>query len=143
MKKKIFSRFYNGGAWGCIISSAISVVGTLVNGLDWFAATPHSFAAQVGAAVLVGLAWSLPTLVYDSERLCRAAQVLVHLSIGFTVYFLCAFYMQWIPTDLGLGTVLLGVAIALAFSFAVYVCFYLYYRKQAEQANRRLRQLRG
>lgn len=143
MKKKILFRFYNGIAWGCIISSVICVIGTLIHGTAWFSATPFSYAAQVGAAVLVGLAWSLPTLVYDSEKLGRAAQILIHLSIGFTVYFLCAFTMQWIPTDYGAGTILLGVAIALAVSFAVYACFYLYYKKQAEEANRRLRQMHG
>ena len=140
--KKIIKRIYDGIAWGCIISCLITVSGSLAMGNDWFTFGPHSYAKQVIAAIIVGMGWVVPTLVYDSKKLSKGMQVSIHLLIGFGIYIPCAFYMQWIPTSQGMGTLLTTVLIMLVCSFLIYLGFYFYYRNEAKKLNSRIKEKR-
>ena len=90
--KKIVKMIYSGIAWGCIISCVITVIGSLAFGNEWFTYGSHSYAAQILAAVIVGLGWVVPALVYDNHKLSRAMQIVIHLLIGFGIYIPCALY---------------------------------------------------
>ena len=67
MIRKLVKMIFIGSSCGCTISCLISVIGVEVMGYEWFATAQSGYAAQVLAYVLIGIAWSLPTLVYDNE----------------------------------------------------------------------------
>ena len=97
MSGKVMKYLFRGISWGCVVSCIVNVIGTMVKGNAWFTEAGHSYAAQVAAAVLVGVAWVLPSVIYQSDRMPRVMQALIHFVIGFGVYFPTAFVMGWIP----------------------------------------------
>jgi hypothetical protein len=130
-----------GITWGCTFLSVICMIGVWQNGAQWFLNSPKSYPMQGFASMLVGIGWILPTMVYESKKLSRPIQILIHMTVGFTVYFPVAFYMGWIPLEGGTPQILLEVLLALLISLAIWFCFYLYYRKEARDMNRKLHQI--
>lgn len=108
-------------------------------GNEWFLSSPRGFNAQIAASMVVGLGWSLPTVVYDNERLSRVQQLLLHGAISFIVYIPVAFYMQWIPLG-NISLMLASILIAIVSAFIVWLCFYFYYRGEAREINREIKE---
>ena len=69
MSGKVIKYLFGGISWGCVVSCIVNVIGTMVKGNAWFTEAGHSYAAQVAAAVLVGVAWVLPSVIYQSDRI--------------------------------------------------------------------------
>lgn len=137
MIRKIVKMVWVGISCGCTISCLISMVGAELMGYEWFATAARGYTEQVVAAMIVGVAWSLPSLVYDNEKLSRAQQVLIHAGIGFGVFLPIAFYMQWIPMS-SAAMVLAGVAVMIISAMLIWCGFYLYYRGESKEINRQL-----
>ena len=66
MSGKVIKYLFGGISWGCVVSCIVNVIGTMVKGNAWFTEAGHSYAAQVAAAVLVGVGWVLPSVIYQS-----------------------------------------------------------------------------
>lgn len=141
MVGKIIKYVLSGIAWGCTISTVIGMIGVAINGEAWVADTPRGFVAQSLAAMIVGIAWVLPSMVYRSEKLSLAQQILIHFSIALVVYIPCGFYMGWIPTDGGAGQIITEIIMIIAGSFAVWLLFYFYYKHLAKRMNERIRKI--
>ena len=71
-------------------------------------------------------------------RISRGLQVIIHLGTGFAIYIPVAFFAGWIPTAYGAIAVAIALLIAVVFSLLVWLCFALYYRKQAQKINRKI-----
>ena len=74
MSGKVMKYLFGGISWGCVVSCIVNVIGTMVKGNAWFTEAGHSYAAQVAAAVIVGVAWVLPSVIYQSDRMPRDMQ---------------------------------------------------------------------
>ncbi|MCI5876789.1 MAG: DUF3021 domain-containing protein [Lachnospiraceae bacterium] len=140
MSGKVMKYLFGGISWGCVVSCIVNVIGTMVKGNAWFTEAGHSYAAQVAAAVLVGVAWVLPSVIYQSDRMPRVMQALIHFVIGFGVYFPTAFVMGWIPGDISTGAIFLEMLLMAAVSFVIWICFCVHYRREAKQINEQLKQ---
>ena len=140
MSGKVMKYLFGGISWGCVVSCIVNVIGTMVKGNAWFTEAGHSYAAQVAAAVLVGVAWVLPSVIYQSDRMPRVMQALIHFVIGFGVYFPTAFVMGWIPEDISTGAIFLEMLLMAAMSFVIWICFCVHYRREAKQINEQLKQ---
>lgn len=138
---KIIKYVLSGIAWGCTISTVIGMIGVAVNGEAWLTDAPRGFIAQSFAAMIVGIAWLLPSMIYKNEKLSLAQQTLIHFSIAFVVYIPCAFYMGWIPSDGGIGQIITEIIIIVASSFVVWLVFCFYYRQLAKRMNERIRKI--
>ena len=90
--------------------------------------------------MLVGVAWVLPSVIYQSDRMPRVMQALIHFVIGFGVYFPTAFVMGWIPGDISTGAIFLEMLLMAAMSFVIWICFCVHYRREAKQINEQLKQ---
>lgn len=141
MVGKIISYVLRGMAWGCTISSLICTAGVAFNGEGWIVEIPHGFAVQTVVSMLVGIAWVLPCLLYQNEKLSRVLQVLLHFVIGFAVYLPSAFYMGWISSDIGPERIAAYVFFAAVVSLAVWAGFYYYYRNLAKQMNEQIQKI--
>ena len=71
-------------------------------------------------------------------RISRGLQVIIHLGTGFAIYVPVAFFAGWIPTAYGAVAVAVSLLCAVVFSLLVWLCFALYYRKQAQEINRKI-----
>lgn len=137
MIRKIIKMVFSGIAMGCTISCLISMIGVHFIGYEWFAASERSYSAQIIASMICGIAWVVPSMVYDNEKLSRIQQMLIHFSIGMVVYLPLAFYMKWIPTA-GVGNIVFGLAMMVVTALLIWFGFYLYYRGEAQAINREL-----
>ena len=104
--------------------------GRLVFG-DWFFSK-----SAVGVAVS-GMAFSLPVLIYDREKLSYGWKILLHLGTGCIVTFLAGIFAGWVP----FGNWLLCIVIFFAeivVSFIGWFFFASYYQNLADKMNRKI-----
>ena len=137
MVRKLIKLFWTGITCGCTISCIISMIGIEAMGYEWFSLAPRSYTVQVIASMLIGIAWSMPSLVYENDRLSRAQQILIHFGIGFGVFLPVAFYMQWIPMG-NVVMALVSISIILLSALLIWCGFYMYYRGETKAMNRQL-----
>lgn len=88
--------------------------------------------------VIVSLGFSIPSLVYDNEKLSRGLQILIHMGIGCTLMLITASIVGWIPTEYGISGIVIFVIIELIVAFLIWFGFSLYYKKEANRLNEHL-----
>ena len=135
IKKTIY-----GVAYGCTINTLVTIIIILANGQMYDA--PMFLRSSI-AGILVGIAFCAPTVVYDKESMPLPLKMLIHLGIGFVVYFPAAIYAGWMPLDMGTGVIISFIALALVGSLAVWAGFYFYYKAQARKMTARIREKTG
>ncbi len=136
--KKIIGLVSIGISWGCTISCIISMIGYSMIGNDWFLSATRSYNQQIIASMIIGLAWSIPSVVYQNEKLSGIQQFIIHMSIGFIVFIPIAFYMGWFPSQ-NISSIIISLAISIISSLVIWLCFYFYYRNEANVINKKLK----
>ena len=101
--------------------------------------TANEYLKQLICSAVVGIAFALPTLIYENEKLSQGIKCLIHLGIGFIIYFITAFIAGWLPISLGIGIVISSVLIIIALSFVIYFFFWLYYKNEAKKINQKIK----
>lgn len=139
---KLIKLIIKGICWGCTISIFILMTGAATVGDSFLDMGADYFIRQSIASMIVGIGFSVPTLIYDKESLSRKIQTLIHMGIGFLVFFPIAYCLGWIPVVFGWGAALLSVVIALVISFAIWYGYYLYYKREAKKLNQKLERLK-
>ena len=127
-----------GIAWGCTISMFVMLIGALTVGDTFFSMSANDFVKQALGSMITGIAFLLPTFVYKNENLAKWLQTMIHMGIGFLVYFIVAFNLGWIPTERGFGLAAATVIFAVVFGFAIWLGFYLYYKHEAIRMNEKI-----
>ncbi|MDR1794879.1 MAG: DUF3021 domain-containing protein [Erysipelotrichaceae bacterium] len=140
--KKIFELIFFGITWGSfwMVLTAIIIDNTTPGGLISLS-SDFNFTKNALLSMLIGVGWSLPTLIYDVDRLPMLVKSLLHFAIGSTVFFIVAFYLGWIPVDFRWTAILQFVVVYLLIFLAIWFLFYLYYRGQRDKINRKLREI--
>ena len=101
----------------------------------------YRYTKMVIASVIVGLGFGVPTMVYKSDKLPMPVKVLVHMGIGCIIYTIVAFSVGWLG---GAASVTQGILIAciqLAVAFIIWFCFMRYYRKEADEMNKKIKSM--
>lgn len=140
MKKLVtfIGYLFSGIAWGCTVMVVVSLVASLAGAETFLVAVVADYPRQAVGAMITGIGFSLPALIYRVEKLNKWQQVGIHFVIGMGVYLPVAFYLGWIPLYSKM-TVLVCLSIAIAFFIAIWLCFFLYYRWEAKQMNNQLK----
>lgn len=137
---KVMKRTAWGILMGCTIFTFVGILLCLINGTATvFGDTAYGFITMAVCSMIVGLGFSLPTLIYDYPKLTEAMQTLIHLAIGFVIFGIVAFYAKWIPIEGGIGTIFLFIMIALLSTVVIWLAFYLYYKNEAKRINESIR----
>ena len=127
-----------GIGWGFTVLVVYLTIGVIISSDFLASIAPDDFIKYVICSAVVGLGFSVPSLIYYNERISRILQVIIHLGTGFAIYIPVAFFAGWIPTAYGAIAVALSLLCAVVFSLLVWFCFALYYRKQAQEINRKI-----
>ena len=127
-----------GIGWGFTILVLYLTIGVIISSDFLATIAPNDFIKYVICSAVVGLGFSVPSLIYYNERISRILQVIIHLGTGFAIYVPVAFFAGWIPTAYGAIAVALSLLCAVVFALLVWLCFALYYRKQAQEINRKI-----
>ncbi|WP_343251033.1 DUF3021 domain-containing protein [Diplocloster hominis] len=138
--KKILKLFLMGIAWGCTMNVFIGMFGVATSGPEFLISNTSDYYANIIAGIIIGLGFTIPSVVYDKEEMARGIQVLIHLGIGLTIYFIAAFWRGWVPLQYGAGMVIGMIAGILAVTGVIWFCFYLYYRNEAMKINKKLKE---
>lgn len=136
--KKLLGRTLLSIAWGCTVNCLVMLLIAIIQGEVSFTMT--EYVKQLICSAVVGIAFGVPTLIYDNERLPQGIKFLIHMGIGFIVYFIVAFIAGWFPTDMGAGIFVTSVLIMIVLSFVIYFFFWLYYRNEAKEINSKINQ---
>lgn len=139
MGLKVIKLLAGGAAWGCTVNALVALIGYGMIGNEWFTGTGKPYPLQVAAAVLVGIAFSLPSIVYESERISKIGKVAIHMGIGFLVFLPTAYFMGWMPLQ-SVGFMASFIGLALFFSFLIMFAFYIFYKKEAEEINKKIKE---
>lgn len=141
MKKFLFL-FVCGIAYGCTILTVIEMCVAAFGG-GTMTIDSGAYLRYAVCSMLTGAGFTVPSLAYRRESWPLGLQVLVHMGIGFAVYFPCAFYAGWIQTAAGVWTVVGEILLMFAASWLIWLGFYLYSKREAEKINRKLQNRQG
>lgn len=139
MVKKILGRSFVGIGTALIISSIIMMAIDIANGgrLEF---QNYQYTKMFFAAVVVGLGFGIPSLIYENENIPYPLQVVFHMGIGCAVMLVAAFSVGWIPSGGAAPVVILSVAGEIAAAFLIWKIISLHYKNEAEQINRKLKE---
>ena len=118
MKKQLMKSIFEGVSIACILFCLIGVIFDLIYG-GTFTLTSYSFTKMVIGTMIVGLGFSLPTLIYENEKYSLLVQTLIHMSIGTIVMIIVGLYV----------------------SLIIWYIYYLQSKKLAKKMNERIKDI--
>lgn len=130
---RLFKEVLRGISWGCTIMVLIGIIFVLF-GQSPFVGENYIF--QAVCAMIVGIGYSVPSIVYENEQLSLGMKFLIHMGTGSIIYFPIAYFAGWLPTQMGRGVMILCVIFMIAISFLVWLGFYLYYKRECKNINK-------
>ena len=95
----------------------------------------YRFSKMVLACVITGLGFGVPTFLYSMDGIPKFLASIIHLGIGFTIYFLVASIVGWIPTSAGLSACLITIIGMIIVGIIIWVCFMKYNKNLADRMN--------
>ncbi len=135
--KNIYKFIIFGIMISCTIFAVIGVFFDTANHGN-FTLINWSYTKMVMGAMLIGIGFSVPALVYDSEKLPQAIKVLIHMGIGCVVMLTVAFSVGWIPLEAGWKVCTLAVGGYLVSAFVIWLACTCYFKREAKQINERI-----
>lgn len=100
------------------------------------------FVRQAFGAMAVGIACGGTAIVYQFDRPCGFVKVAIHFCVGMGVFYPTGIYLGWIPfAPDRIGLMILQFLCSCGIFMAIWLCFYLFNRKEAERINRRLKEM--
>ena len=103
----------------------------------------YYFTKMAIGSMITGIAFYVPSLVYQNEKLSKGLQVFIHMGIGLVTYISVGLYVGWIPLQAGAWAITGTIVIAVVVSFLIWFGFYLYYRQEAKRINAKLKEKQG
>ena len=101
-----------------------------------FSLTDYSFTKMAVACVVTGMGFSVPTFLYSMENIPKLLASVIHLGIGFTLYFIAAMTVGWIPTEAGVTAVIITVVGMIVIGIIIWACFMSYIKRTAAEINK-------
>ena len=140
MMKKFVKNTAIGLAVGCFIFVCTGIIFDCVNAGS-FSLSGWGFTKMALGSMLVGLGFSLPTPVYENQKLPLALQTLIHMGIGCTVMMVVAFNVGWIPLEAGWRTAAMVVTFQLLIAFLIWLGILQYSKHVAKKMNARIEEM--
>ncbi len=139
MTKKIINKTIFGIITGFSVMTFTLLILLLVTHDSEVFLTKSHMITNIWVSAVVGIAFSLPSIIYDYEKIPNSIQSIIHMGTGYTVFFPLAFYAKWIPVKDSMFAILGTIVCFILVSMSVWLGFYLYYRKEAKLINQRLK----
>ena len=139
MLRNIMKRTLGGMSYGCFWFVGLGIISEIFHFDAVKDGLTSNFISQGFGSMIVGVGFVVPTIVYESEKLSTPVKMLIHLGIGFSIYFPFAVGLGWIPVNLRFLNTLILALIIVAFSIIIWFCFYLYYSSERKRINDRLK----
>ena len=138
MKVDLIKRLAMGAFVGCFIVMLIMVLMSLERGPQNAYFTGDTIINAFLGSIVVGWGFSLTGLIYEREDIAFPLQIAFQMGIGMTILFAVAIYLQWMPTDMGIGIICEWIIIACIFAAVSWFGFYIYYYLVARELNKKI-----
>lgn len=131
-----------GISWGCTVLVLNTLIGYFVSGKSYAILIAEDYARQALGSIAVGISCGSTAVIYQFRRPSWGVKLLIHFVIGMGVFYPTAVWLGWIPFFPGhpLYTVL-QLIFSCGIFMAIWLCFYLFNRRDAKKINDRLRDL--
>lgn len=129
-----------GIAWGCTYFVFYCLFLFFWQGKDLLLAVAEDFPKHAVGAILVGLGYGFPAILYELERPALLTKAIIHFFVGTTTFFSIASYLAWIPLQSSRHIILEVFTSCVSFA-AIWSGFYLLRRREARRINNRLQEL--
>ena len=138
---KIIKDVFKSALISIMMSMCIFVIVGLVfdqmgNGV--FRMENYQFSKMVLACVITGLGFGVPTFLYSMDGIPMFLASVIHLGVGFTIYFLVAAKVGWIPTSAGRIASFVTIVGVIVIGLIIWICFMKYNKNLAERMNKAL-----
>ena len=138
MKVGLIKRLAMGAFVGCFIIMFVMVLISLQGGPQNVKFTGVTIINAFLGSIVVGWGFSLTGLIYEREDIAFPLQVAFQMGIGMLILFAVAVYLQWMPTNLGIGIIIEWIIIACIFAAISWCGFYIYYYLLARDLNKKI-----
>ncbi|SEQ97862.1 Protein of unknown function [Lachnospiraceae bacterium NE2001] len=103
-----------------------------------FALDNYRFTKMVAACVVTGLGFGVPTFLYNMENIPMPLASVIHLGVGFTVYFFAASRVGWIPKQAGTVASVCTIVGVIVVGLIIWACFLKYNKNLSDRMNKAL-----
>lgn len=138
MKVDLIKRLAMGAFVGCFIVMFVLVLISVQGGPQNVKFTGVTIINAFLGSIVVGWGFSLTGLIYEREDIAFPLQVAFQMGIGMLILFAVAVYLQWMPTNLGIGIIIEWIIIACIFAAISWCGFYIYYYLLARDLNKKI-----
>ncbi len=104
---------------------------------DW------TYTKMVIGTVAVGAGFSIPALIYESEKLSYGIKVLIHMGIGCVILLVTGFIVGWIPREMGILACILAACVQIAVAFVWWAGYTWQFRRMAKKMNDKIKEING
>ena len=139
--KKIILYILRGIGLGCVFFTLSGIIFDIIF-KGSFLLNHWYYTKMAIGSMITGIAFYVPSLVYQNEKLSKGLQVFIHMGIGLVTYISVGLYVGWIPLQ-GAWAIIGTIVIAVVVSFLIWFGFYLYYRQEAKRINAKLKEKQG
>ena len=102
----------------------------------------YTFTKMVIGALIIGIGFGAPTVVYSSDKLPMPMKVLIHMGIGLIIYFIVAANEGWMGDGSSPVMTICIVIGQLFVTFLIWLIFMIHYRREAKRMNERIQELK-
>lgn len=139
--KKHLKNTLMGISWGLTFNMIFLVIAVAINADFLKNISQYNFIKYAICSVIIGIGFHLPSVIYDKPNLSLPVKSIIHLGIGFVIYLIVAFYAGWIGAGYGAIATIIFIAISIVFTLLIYVCFYMYHKKEADIMNNKIKEI--
>jgi len=126
---------------GCTVLVIMGMIVALFQG-ETFQTSSSEFIKMGIGSMIIGVGFSVPSMIYSNEKMAYVLKVLIHLGIGMLIYLGVSIWLGWMPLDLGVGGIVTYIFIAIAIAVLIWSGFFLYYRHEAKKINEKIQALK-
>ena len=136
--KKLLDLLIKGVGTALTCFTIFGMIWDVINGgnyvfSDWM------YTKMVIGAIIIGIGFSIPGLVYYSPNLPYSIKIIIHMGIGCAIFLITSFIVGWIPIEVGMMKCVFIIVIELAVAFILWLCFTLYYKRMAEKMDKKIK----
>lgn len=133
--KKAFLKGLNGMTIGVFINQLIFVI-SIITTPNISINNTSAFLTQFFISCLVGFYFASSSVIFELEDWSLLKQTIIHFVLSVLVYFPCAIYAKWMPSDL--VPIILFILLFVFIYFVFWISFKRYWSKKVKEINSRL-----
>lgn len=99
------------------------------------------YTKMIIGSIIVGIGFSAPSVVYESEKLSYGIKVLIHMGTGFVIMLITGFAVGWIPKENGIAACAVVIGGQLAIAVVLWICYKRQFERLAEKMNERIQMM--